>query len=107
MKRNKLISLALVAAMAVSIMSACGQEGDAVPPSGGGFDSQPIVSVDDNPGQTTTDPVGETGESFEVPADCYLSELTGLPVKKELKDQRPIAVMVDNEKTALPHYEIV
>ena len=34
----------------------------------------------------------------------YFSELTGEPISEELKDQRPIAVMVDNEKTALPHY---
>ncbi len=106
MKRNKLISLALVAAMTVSIMAACGQESETQPSQGGGFDSQPIVSVDDETGQTSTDPVAEVPEALEVPADCYLSELTGLPIKKELKDQRPIAVMVDNEKTALPHYEI-
>lgn len=34
----------------------------------------------------------------------YASELTGLPISTQLKEQRPIAVMVDNEKIALKHY---
>ena len=36
----------------------------------------------------------------------YISELTGLPIDKSLQNQRPIAVMVDNEKIALKHYGI-
>ena len=42
----------------------------------------------------------------EVPEGMYLSELTGLPIDENLLMQRPIAVMVDNEKTALEHYGI-
>lgn len=34
----------------------------------------------------------------------YRSELTNEWIDESLKNQRPIAVMVDNEKTALPHY---
>ncbi|MBQ6734069.1 MAG: InlB B-repeat-containing protein [Lachnospiraceae bacterium] len=37
-------------------------------------------------------------------ASFAVSELTGLPVAKSLENQRPIAVMIDNEKVALPHY---
>ena len=40
----------------------------------------------------------------EVPAGMYLSEITGEPIDESLRDQRPIAVMVDNETKALPHY---
>ena len=36
----------------------------------------------------------------------YRSELTNEWISEDLKDQRPIAVMVDNEKTALPHYGV-
>ena len=36
----------------------------------------------------------------------YRSELTNEWIPEELKDQRPIAAMVDNEKTALPHYGV-
>lgn len=45
-----------------------------------------------------------TGELIDVPEGMYLSELTGLPIPEELKEQRPIAVMVDNESKALPHF---
>ena len=45
-----------------------------------------------------------SGEAKEVPEGMYLSELTGEPIDEALKDQRPVAVMVDNESIALPHY---
>ena len=38
------------------------------------------------------------------PEGTYFSELTGEPIPLELKDQRPIAVMVDNEILAYPHF---
>lgn len=44
------------------------------------------------------------GTPLEVPEGQYLSELTGLPIDAQLQTQRPIAVMVDNESKALPHY---
>ena len=40
----------------------------------------------------------------KAPEGTYFSELTGLPVSLDIKDQRPIAVMVDNEILAYPHY---
>ena len=43
-------------------------------------------------------------EEETVPEHSYRSELTNEWIDEDLKDQRPIAVMVDNEKTALPHY---
>ena len=36
----------------------------------------------------------------------YASELTGEQISITLKNQRPIAVMIDNEKTALKHYGV-
>ena len=110
MKRKKLIALFAVMAMTASLMAGCsgGEE-----PSGqqqGGFESQPIVSVVDDPNTTapvTADPdTTEQTPTLEIPDGYYLSELTGLPIPGELRNQRPIAVMVDNEKTALPHYEV-
>ena len=44
------------------------------------------------------------GTPLPVPDGQYLSELTGLPIDESLKMQRPIAVMIDNESKALPHY---
>lgn len=34
----------------------------------------------------------------------YRSELTNQPISKSLKNQRPVAVMVDNESISLPHF---
>ena len=50
----------------------------------------------------TTSDSAATADS--VPEGMYRSELTNEPIDDALKDQRPIAVMVDNEQTALPHY---
>ena len=36
--------------------------------------------------------------------ETYMSELTGEPISIELKNQRPAAVIVDNEKIAYPHF---
>ena len=44
-----------------------------------------------------------TKEEEVAPEHSYRSELTNEWIDEDLKDQRPIAVMVDNEKTALPH----
>ncbi len=40
---------------------------------------------------------------IEVPEGMYRSELSNMPISEDLKDQRPIAVMVDNESKAYPH----
>lgn len=39
-----------------------------------------------------------------LPEGMYYSELTGLPIDEAIQNQKPIAAMVDNEKTALPHF---
>lgn len=49
-------------------------------------------------------PEEDFGTPLQVPEGQYLSELTGLPINKDLEMQRPIAVMIDNEIKALPHY---
>ncbi len=53
------------------------------------------------------EPVEEVVEeepAEEIPEGMYRSELTNEWIDESLKDQRPITVMVDNEKTALPHF---
>ncbi len=57
------------------------------------------AGADDN-----TKDAASHGTPLEVPDGQYLSELTGLPISEDLQNQRPIAVMVDNESKALPHY---
>lgn len=54
--------------------------------------------------EVTTQDTESADSNYVLPDDMYFSELTGEPISIELKDQRPIAAMVDNEITALPHY---
>ena len=55
-------------------------------------------------GDADTQETSAQETSKEVPKGQYLSEITGEPIDESLKEQRPIAVMVDNESKALPHY---
>jgi predicted small secreted protein len=43
-------------------------------------------------------------DSENPPEGMVWSELTGLPIDESLANQKPIAAMVDNESTALPHF---
>lgn len=103
-------------AAAVLMLAACGKETEQ---SGG--DSQEVVDLTLKDGTVSIDPVTgdqqptqetepagaeETGAEEVVPEGMYRSELTNEIIDESLKNQRPIAVMVDNEKTALPHYGV-
>lgn len=62
----------------------------------------PTIEVVTETPTITTEVVASEGE--ESREGMYRSELTNEWIDETLKDQRPIAAMVDNEKTALPHY---
>lgn len=99
MKKNKILILGLVIAMAASTMIGCGKEEEDVSI----VTSEPSIQV------ITDAPTIEI-QGEETPAEeesregMYRSELTNEWIDEAIKDQRPIAAMVDNEKTALPHY---
>ncbi|MCM1025106.1 MAG: DUF3048 domain-containing protein [Roseburia sp.] len=101
--KKKLIA-ALVIAMSLSIFAGCGGESD--------DDISPVTTLNPEPiseESPTTAPEPETTpESSETPEEnhdgMYRSEITNEWIDESLKDQRPIAVLVDNEKIALPHY---
>ena len=106
MKNKKLISLLAVAAISVSFIAGCGNNNSGESGQSGVIEGQPIVIADDPNGDNNQQPDTEEPAGLEVPEGCYLSELTGLPISNDLKDQRPIALMVDCEKESLPNYEI-
>lgn len=54
--------------------------------------------------ENETEATAEESEEPETRDGMYRSELTNEWIDEALKDQRPVAIMVDNEKTALPHY---
>ena len=107
--KKKLVA-ALVIAMTMCIFTGCGgDDGDSSSPVSA-LDPQPIGSEQPD----TTDPVGgsdvESSDESSEPSEeenhdnMYRSEITNEWIDESLRDQRPIAVMVDNEKVALPHF---
>ena len=74
--------------------------------------ASPIQTVEAEPIATDTKETVEQPTATEEPVEevgpehTYRSELTNEWIDESLKDQRPIAVMVDNERTALPHYGV-
>lgn len=65
---------------------------------------QPIPTSE--PSEDNSDGTGEETAEEETREGMYRSELTNEWIDENLKDQRPIAVMVDNESFALPHYGV-
>lgn len=96
--------------MAAASMTGCGKKEEAKEPAteidfadltGGGSnnsaDNAPEApGAEESPAEQMTEEESHEG--------MYRSEITNEWIDESLKNQRPIAVMVDNEKTALPHY---
>jgi hypothetical protein len=109
--KKKSVILLLTVALAAASLTACGSQTTS---------SEPETEINfadiagDNSADTSNDKTEtETNvEELTTEADVeeesregmYRSELTNEWIDESLKDQRPIAVMVDNESTALPHY---
>lgn len=105
---KKTIAVFLAMTMAAGAMAGCGKK-EETPPE----DSTPNIVIpsdpelDDDPqpeDNGTADDEGETPDEEEVREGMYRSELTNEWIDESLKDQRPVAIMVDNESIALPHY---
>ena len=101
--RKKLMCILLAVTMSAMVFSGCDddeKEQVAAAP------EPQIQVITDAPAISIEQPVQEeVVEEAPLSRDgMYQSELTGLWIDEALKDQRPIAAMVDNEKTALPHY---
>ena len=93
MKKRLLMLLAAVAMVAA--LTACGSKEEPA--------EEVTVEIEEE--AEAEEPVEETVvEEVPVPDGFYRSELTNEIISEELKDQRPIAVMVDNDKRALPHF---
>ena len=99
MKRKSVLLLtsALLAAM---VLGGCGkkEEEDASI-----LDDIKEETVEMEIEEETEETEEEVGEE-ENHDGMYRSELTNEWIDESLKNQRPIAAMVDNESTALPHY---
>ena len=100
MKFRKLAGVFTVAMITAS-MTACSGGGDTADTS-----AELTTRVVYMTNESTTEASDDKKEGLPVPEGMYLSEMTGEPIDEKLKDQRPVAVMVDNEMYALDHYEI-
>ena len=90
-------SLQLLTILALSLsLTACGKDETAEVPASDNAASDISADV-----QLETEATEEEEENHD---GMYRSELTNEWIDESLKDQRPIAVMVDNESIALPHY---
>ena len=101
MKKKKLAVVLIAVGL---LMTACGNSGE--PASSPILTPEPHVMTTEAPAASSEDASKEAEDKKEEENHdgMYRSELTNEWIDESLKDQRPIAVMVDNEKTALPHY---
>ncbi len=107
MKKKHLLMLGTVAAVAVLAVTTSlvgckgGSDGD---------DQGEVIEInpsDFNIGEEEVDEEVEEEEPYEEFREgCIRSELTNEWIDEKLENQRPIAVMVDNESTALDHYGV-
>ncbi len=88
-------------------MTACGGEGASASSPIQTLEPQPMsseASASTDSGAAESSTAASEAVKEENHDNMYRSELTNEWIDISLKDQRPIAAMVDNEKTALPHY---
>ena len=100
--KKKTLLLFLSAALACTMLTGCGGSSD---------DAAAPTVTDVSKGENTeeadepTDAAEEEASAEEETREgMYRSELTNEWIDESLQNQRPVAIMVDNEKTALPHY---
>ncbi len=106
-KYCKRATVSILCAASVLSLAACGKGADS---EDAGVATASFESLEDveplQPAQEETPAEEEASdEPYVLPDGMYFSELTGEPISEDIKDQRPIAAMVDNEITALPHFD--
>lgn len=97
-----LITMALVSSMA---LGACGSKPAETDNTQDAAEETVTSTEQQEPeiqGEVIQEEVQEPQE--DAPEGYYYSELTHELIDENLKNQRPVAIMVDNEKIALPHY---
>ena len=126
MNSKRLISFILAALLLASSTVACGKKKKPAPGGGGGSDALIPTQTDsvlpneqtptdepEVPEQGITDPEQqeeitepEVPEQQTPPESLYINKLTGLPTTEQLSNQRPVAIMFNNIKAALPQHGI-
>lgn len=99
--RKRLLWILLALSLGICATGCGKKEEETIAPAEEEFSTEDEVLEEEEP---EVEEEEEEEESEVAPEGMYRSELTNEWISEDLKEQRPIAVMVDNEKTALPHY---
>ena len=91
--KKKVFALLLSTVLAFGMLSGCGDSEETIT-------SEPEAS---EVVEAESESIAEE-EPEVIPPNSYRSELTNEWIDNSLQNQRPVAIMVDNEKTALDHY---
>ena len=104
--RNKSIALFLALTMAAASMTGCGSKDDNDEPASEINFADIAGNSNNTPAETTPAETEEQEPATEEESreGMYRSEITNEWIDESLKDQRPMAIMVDNESKALPHF---
>lgn len=102
--KKKTLLLLLSAALACATLTGCGKSEEVDAPAV--TDISEETEQEEAPEETeeAEEPEEEVVIEEETREGMYRSELTNEWIDESLRDQRPVAIMVDNEKTALLHY---
>lgn len=102
--KKKVLPILLATILGLGLLTGCGEEESS--PIIATVEGEPIIS--EVPSEESSAPASEQEEDIEeenVDTDkFYRSELTNEWISREIENQRPVAIMVDNESIALPHY---
>lgn len=106
--KNRFLAGILAVCMAGTLAACGGSNSEGVVAHG--FEQIPEGAYPEDLGQgavqeAEAEPEEET-TAYVLPDDMYYSELTGEPISKDIQEQRPIAIMIDNDSRALPHFGI-
>ena len=108
MKKANILLLASLTCMLA--LSGCGKSNDSGNTPSDGSNETPNIIVDDtDPGNNedvVTPEPDDTSAEEETREGYVRSDLTNEWIDESLADSRPLAVMVPNNKTALPQYNI-
>lgn len=93
---KKLLTICFASLLACSFFAGCGKQ-EVVSPN--------ITIIESEIAETTEATEASTEAEVEIDrTGMYRSELTNEWIDESIKNQRPVAIIVDNEKTALDHY---
>ena len=99
--KKRILALLLSTVMACSLLAGCGETEET-----SGSESNLGISSEEVSDDLLTEIESESVSEIvsENHDNMYRSELTNEWIDEDIQNQRPVAIMVDNEKTALDHY---